>query len=368
MFISDFPLSNAYSVIMYQSTSCLHAGSRTHILQQRQHQNIMKIRIFLFSLGLLLITHISPARANIIDSCVAVVNEDVITLSEVNEAGKPIFQRIAEEAPPEQLAEALKEARATVIDKLIEKRLLVQQAKLMNITVSDQDVDRALTQILARNNTSREQFKAELARLGMKEEQYRENLRDQILGSKLINYEVRSKVIIPEERIIDYYDQHYTEQVGTGGYYILQIGVTLNSDGMPTNPTEAKKTAKEKAERILSLAKGGQDFKQLARQYSDLPSAVDGGDIGAFQKDEMAGYMRDAVTSLKPGEISTLVESPNGYMIFKLLSSQEGEIITKVPYDTVKEEIRATLYQQEMEKRYDSWLDEIRHQAYIKIL
>jgi len=328
----------------------------------------MKILTFLFFISFLLIAQISPLRANIIDSCVAVVNEDVITLSEVNETGKPIFQRIAEQAPPEQLAEALKEARANVIEKLIEKRLLVQQAKLLNISVSDEEVDRALAQILARNNTTQEQFKSELARLGMKEEQYRENLRDQILGSKLINYEVRSKVIIPEKTIIDYYDQHYTEQVGTGGYYILQIGITLDSDGMPKNPAEAGKIAKQKAERVHSLAKGGQDFKQLARQYSDLPSAVDGGDIGAFRKDEMAGYMRDAVVSLKPGEISSVVESPNGYMIFKLLSSQEGEIITKVPYDTVKEEIRAMLYQQEMEERYDSWLEEIRHQAYIKIL
>jgi len=328
----------------------------------------MNIRSILLFLSFLLIVQISPTRANIIDSCVAVVNEDVITLSEVNEAGKPMFQRIAEQVPPEQLAEALKQARKNVIDKLIEKKLLVQQAKLMNISVTDEEVERALTQILTRNNTSLKQFKSELTRMGMEEQQYRENLRDQILGSKLINYEVRSKIIIPEEKIIDYYDLHYTEQVGSGGYYILQIGLTLDSEGMPANLAEAGKIAEKKAERILSLARGGQDFKQLARQYSDLPSAVDGGDIGAFQRDEMAAYMRDAVTSLKPGEVSPVVASQNGYMIFKLLSSQEGEIITKVPYDTVKEEIRSNLYQQEMEKRYDSWLNEIRSQAYIKIL
>lgn len=328
----------------------------------------MNIRNILLLLLSLLVLQVSSVQANIIDSCVAVVNDDVITLSEVNEAGKPIFQRVAEEVPPEQLAEALKQARQTVIDKLIEKRLLVQQAEQMQISVSDEDVDRALAQILERNSTTMEQFKSELARMGVDEQQYRENLRDQILGSKLINYEVRSKVIVPEETIIDYYDQHYTEQVGEGGYYILQIGVTLNKEGMPADPAEAKKAARKKAERILSLAMGGQDFKQLARQYSDLPSAVDGGDIGAFQKDEMAEYMRDAVTSLKPGEISSVVENPNGYMIFKLLSSQEGKIITKVPYESVKEEIRSTLYQQEMEKRYDSWLEEIRSQAYIKIL
>ncbi|MBW1749176.1 MAG: SurA N-terminal domain-containing protein [Deltaproteobacteria bacterium] len=328
----------------------------------------MNIRNILLLFLSLLIVQVSSVQANIIDSCVAVVNDDVITLSEVNEAGKPMFQRVAEQVPPEQLADALKQARQTVIEKLIEKRLLVQQAEQMQISVSDEDVDRALAQILERNSTTMEQFKSELARMGVDEQQYRDNLRDQLLGSKLINYEVRSKVIVPEEKIIDYYDQHYTEQVGAGGYYILQIGVTLDKEGMPADPVEAKEVAKKKAERILSLATGGQDFKQLARQYSDLPSAVDGGDIGAFQKDEMAEYMRDAVTSLKPGEISPVVESPNGYMLFKLLSSQEGKIITKVPYDSVKEEIRNTLYQQEMEKRYDTWLEEIRSQAYIKIL
>ncbi len=328
----------------------------------------MNIRNILLLFLSLLIVQVSSVQANIIDSCVAVVNDDVITLSEVNEAGKPMFQRVAEQVPPEQLADALKQARQTVIEKLIEKRLLVQQAEQMQISVSDEDVDRALAQILERNSTTMEQFKSELARMGVDEQQYRENLRDQILSSKLINYEVRSKVVIPEEHILDYYDQHYTEQVEAGGYYILQIGVTLNTEGMPADLAEARKAAAKKAERILSLAMGGQDFKQLARQYSDLPSAVDGGDIGAFQKDEMAEYMRDAVTSLKPGEISPVVESPNGYMLFKLLSSQEGKIITKVPYDSVKEEIRNTLYQQEMEKRYDTWLEEIRSQAYIKIL
>ena len=328
----------------------------------------MNIRNILLLFLSLLIVQVSSVQANIIDSCVAVVNDDVITLSEVNEAGKPMFQRVAEQVPPEQLADALKQARQTVIEKLIEKRLLVQQAEQMQISVSDEDVKRALAQILERNSTTMEQFKSELAKMGMDEQQYRENLRDQLLGSKLINYEVRSKVIVPEETIIDYYDQHYTEQVGAGGYYILQIGVTLDKAGMPADPVEATKAARKKAERILSLAMGGQDFKQLARQYSDLPSAVDGGDIGAFREDEMAEYMRDTVTSLKPGEISPVVESPNGYMLFKLLSSQEGKIITKVPYESVKEEIRNTLYQQEMEKRYDTWLEEIRNQAYIKIL
>ncbi len=163
-----------------------------------------KLNILICLCCFVLISFLSLAQANIIDSCVAVVNDDVITLSEVNEAGKPIFQRIAEQVAPEQLAEALKQSRKTIIKKLIDKKLLMQQAKLMHISVSDQEVDHALARILERNNTSKERFKAELAKMGMTEEQYRQNLREQALGSKLINYEVRSKIVITENDIGDY--------------------------------------------------------------------------------------------------------------------------------------------------------------------
>lgn len=325
---------------------------------------LTKLLSFLF----LFITLFSPAHGEVVDRCVAVVNEDVITLSEVNELGKPLFQRVAEQAPADQLTDALQQARRTVIEKLIDKKLLLQEANKLQISVSDEDVDNALQRILDRNQTSMEQFRSELATMGMDEKQYREDLKEQILSSKLVSYEVRSKVIIPEEKIIDYYDMHYTEQLGAGGYYILQIGISRDEKDAQADPATARKEARSKAERVLSLAGNEKDFKELARQYSDLPSAVDGGDIGVFQENEMAPYMRDAVTALKPGQISGIIETPDGYQIFKLLSSQEGQIITKEPYESVKEEIRETLYRQEMQKRYKSWLNSIHEQAYIKIL
>ncbi|HFQ89970.1 MAG TPA: peptidylprolyl isomerase [Desulfobulbus sp.] len=318
-------------------------------------------RIFLGTLCLILALA-STLHADVVDRCVAVVNNDIITLSEVNELGKPLFQRIAEQVPSDQLAEALRQARRTVINKLIERKLLAQEAKKLHITVTDEEVNKALARILEQNHTSKEQFKKELAAIGMDEKHYREDLRDQILGSKVVNYEVRSKIIIPEEKIIDYYDTHYTEHVGKGGYYILQIGISWDKEGI------SKQEARKKAERIRSLAVSGKDFKELARKYSDLPSSVDGGDIGVFKKDDMAPYMRKAVTSLKPGQVSEVVETPAGYQIFKLLSSQEGQIITKVPYKDVKEEIRDTLYKQEMQKVYKKWMKKMRDQAYIKIL
>ncbi len=116
------------------------------------------------------------------------------------------------------------------------------------------------------------------------------------------------------------------------------------------------------------LAQHGGNFKELARQYSDLPSAKDGGDIGIFQVKEMAPFMRNAIIGLKPGQISKIVETPSGYQFFSILSSQEGQIITKVPYESVKEEIREKLYQQEMQLLYKNWIEGIRDKAYLKIL
>ncbi|XOF32191.1 MAG: peptidylprolyl isomerase [Candidatus Electrothrix sp. YB6] len=314
----------------------------------------------------------APAGAEILDSSVAVVNEDVITLSDVNRAGKAIFEQIAAEAPPDQRDAALQQARENIIEQLVEKKLLMQQAALMNISVSEAELDHAQKQVLKRNGLSEDAFQTELRKIGVDEAQYRETLRDQLLSSKVINYQVRSKVAVPEERIREYYTEHYVEhveQASSASYYLLQIGFVRGTGGSSQDAAPGGKTAREKVETVYALLKDGKDFKELARQYSELPSAADGGDIGFFQKDEMAPYMRDAITALQPGEISPVVESPNGYMIFKLLSSPaEGATGTKVPYDDVKQEIRDTLYKQEAEKRYKAWVKKIRSEAYIKIL
>jgi len=329
----------------------------------------MNIFFRLLTTFFLLITLAETAPADVVDRVVAIVNDDVITLSEVNEEGKPLLQRVVENVPASERDQALKKVRQTIIEKLIEQKIMQQEAEKNNITVSDEEVNMAFDRILARNNVSIEQFRSQLAGIGLTEAQYRANLKDQVLSSKLVNYEIRSKVIIPEDRIIDYYDTHYTERVGEGGYYILQIGISQESSGDgEESPAELKEKAREKAERIRSLALAGEDFRELARKYSDLPSSVDGGDIGVFKKEDMSAEMLQAITGTKAGGITDIIETSSGYQFFKILSSQEGQIVTKVPYESVKEEIYETLYQQEMESRFINWLQEKKDQAYIKIL
>jgi len=320
-------------------------------------------------LALVVISTTGTGYADVVDRVVAIVNDEVITLSEVNEEGKALLQRVAENVSASELAEALQQVRQTIIEKLIEKKIMLQEAAKANISVSDDEVNMAFEKILARNKTSIEQFGTQIAALGMTEAQYRANLRDQVLSSKLVNYEIRSKVIIPEDRVIDYYDSHYTERVGEGGYYILQIGIAVEQDESdPQDMTSLWAQSREKAEHVRGLALAGKDFRTLAKEYSELPSSIDGGDIGVLNKDDMSSAMLEVIEKIKPGEISDIIKTSSGYQFFKLLSSQEGQIITKIPYESVKEDIYETLYQQEMEARFAEWLKQKKSQAYIKIL
>jgi peptidyl-prolyl cis-trans isomerase SurA len=328
-------------------------------------------RFHVFLTGFLLFFTLAPPAYgdHLVDRVVAVVNDDVITLTELEKMGGDYFERIKMKAPANEVDSALKKAKEEVLSSLVDKLIVRQQAAKMSMTVSEQEIDTAIDQVLARNNATKEDFRRELATMGISEQDYRDNIRDQILQSKLVNYEVRSRVVITEEDIRDYYQKEYTQEKGEGGYHILQMGFTWrNIVSLAEAGFDTKEEAREKAEEIRARVLAGESFTELAKKYSNLPSAVDGGDIGLFKKDEMAPYMRDVIVTMHPGEVSTIVETGNAFQFFKLLSQREGDLVVKAPYDSVHDEIRDVLYRQEMEKQYNEWVKSLREEAYIKIL
>ncbi len=328
---------------------------------------LLNIILFVFLLFFLL----APLSygGHLVDRVVAVVNDDVITLSELEKAGKVFFERIKAQAPAEEVDRALEKAREEVLTSLIDKLIVQQQAEKLSIAVTEQELDTAIDQILVRNNATIENFRKELAAINISEQEYRENVRDQILQSKMISYEVRSRIVISEEESQAYYQKEYTQEKGEGGYYLLQMGFTWrNTVSLEEAGFDTKEAAREKAEDIRARVLGGESFNELAKAYSNLPSAADGGDIGLFKKDEMAAYMKDVILALHPGETSPIVETGNAFQFFKLLSVREGDTVVKAPYESVREEIREILYRQEMDEQYKTWVKGLREEAYINIL
>ncbi len=307
------------------------------------------------------------AQADIVDRIVAVVNDDVITLTELEEQGKTYFQEIKEETPPESHELAMQRARMEVREGLIERLLVAQKAQSMNISVSSSEVDNTYDMMISKSGLSEETFLEKLAETGHSEKSYKANLANQILQSRLVTQDVRSRIVITEKMLQDHYNEKYMQDGMPSGYHLLQMGFSWLNTGENLNSSpkliENKIEAEKRAQRVLELAKSGQDFKMVAKKFSELPTAAEGGDIGIFEVDDMANFMRKAIVGLKPGEISPIIETPSGYQFFKLLSLVDGNANS---YETVKEDIREKLYDIKLNEEFDKWVKEMKENAVIK--
>ncbi|MDX2433937.1 MAG: SurA N-terminal domain-containing protein [Desulfobacterales bacterium] len=325
-----------------------------------------RLAIIFFSFLLFFLCAALSYGGDYVDRVVAVVNDDVILQTELEKAGGEYFERIRMKAPAGEVESAIEKARGEVLSSLIDNMIVKQKAAELGLTVEEAEIDNAIAQILSDNNATLEEFRKELDKVNVSMQDYRDNLRNQILQSRLVGQQVRSRIVIVEEDIKEYYEKEYTQEKGESGYYILQIG--FNWKNLVTLDGVSQEEAREKAEAIRARVLAGESFGELARSYSDFPSATDGGNLGLIKKDEMAAYMRDAILSMHPGDISPIIETGSTFQFFKLLSSREGDLVVKAPYESVKDEIREILYRQEMEKDYKAWVENLREQAYIKIL
>jgi peptidyl-prolyl cis-trans isomerase SurA len=310
----------------------------------------------------------SCAIAALVDKVVAVVNDEVITLSEVEEEATRMYQALAKESSGQALVNSLAEAREATLNGLIDRRLISQRAKLTNTTVTDDELAAALDTTRNRANLSPAEFKNKLERSGLTEELFKKQLREQVLQSKLVSYDVRAKIVVTEEMIRGYYNEHYSASAAQGSFYLLQMGFLVNPETTgPENLKEEKVKTRKRAEQALELVRKGEEFKALAKKISDLPSAADGGDLGVLKLDDMAPVMRNAVASLKPGEVSGIVETSDGYQFFKVLSEKEGSASAS-SYEPLKEEIREKLHEEKLKAAYSEWVKQLRESAYIQKL
>ena len=310
----------------------------------------------------LLLLFPSLAFAEVIDRVVAVVNDDLITFSELNDEGALHFEKIRENVPSEQRAAALAAARKEILSGLVERKLIAQRAEKRGIRVEDEEVEMQYFRVMEQNNLTEKAFEAELAKAGITPKMYKNNLRSQITRQRLIGVEIRSKVVITNEQIEEYYNTQYGQQTEGDGLHILQIGILWGPSGKSANKEEAKMRAKQ----LRGMVMAGENFQEIAKSYSDLPSAVDGGDIGVFLRDELSIAMQEGLSGLRPGEVSDIIESGESFQFFKLLSSKSGNTITQAPLDSVREEIRALLHEQLLKEKFDVWLTQLRELSYVK--
>lgn len=295
----------------------------------------------------------------LVDTIAAVVNDDIITLYDINREAQPVI-REAEKKSSLDAAE-LSKIRHTILDRLVEKKLVEQKIKELNIKVSEEEIRQSIEDVKKQNNMTQEALVSALASQGLSFDQYRAQLQEQLEKLKLVSMEVRSKIQVGEGEMHEYYEANRAKYKEDDTYFARHIYFRI-SDKSPAD--EVKRTMTT-ALMVLDEAKSGKDFIQLAKTYSEDPAArKDGGALGPFKKGDMLPELEQAVMAMKPGDISDLVYTSAGFHIIKLEERKSGKL---KPFESVKAEIEDLLYRKKSEERFNQWAKELRAQASVEI-
>lgn len=256
---------------------------------------------------------VNPARKVIaLDRIIAIVNDDVITKQELDDRVALARKELRDQNTPEPPAEVL--ARQT-LERMIYMRVQLQYAKETGLRVDDAALDAAINRIAEGNKMRVEQLRDTLEKDGMRFAQFREDIRDEIAVSRLREREVDNKIIITDSEV----DSLLASSQGPGAtpeeYNLLHILVRVPEQASP----EQLQARRARAEQALGQIKAGTDFRQVAASFSDAPDAVQGGAMGWREFAQLPTLFAQAAKVLKAGEVSTILSSPNGFHILRLL-------------------------------------------------
>jgi len=304
---------------------------------------------------------LTPSRAEVVDRIIAYVNDDIITLSELNERTNAFVTARRQNPFLREEEQSLEKIRRDMLDILINERLAAQEIARLKISVSDEEVDESIGRIMQENRLSQEALEAELRKDGKTIADLREQIRTNMEQQKLVNREVRSKTVITDEMIQAYYEDHIEEFETKQRWRIQDIYLPFT----PTDTPEERNYLRKVAKQILERLRAGGDFGSLAKRYSQGPGAEAGGDLGFFNKGELEPVLEAAIEVLKPGDVSPDIETTRGIHIIKLL---EFDKAPARPLDEVEETIRDLLYRREVDFRYREWLSDLRERSYVRIV
>jgi peptidyl-prolyl cis-trans isomerase SurA len=303
----------------------------------------------------------SVAQAEVVDRVAAVVNNDIIALSEVEQRIAPELQRINQEKDAGRRKSMRDEMVKRALDQLVGEKLLEAAMRELAIEVTDQDIDFGIEDVKRQNNLEGEQFEQLLRTEGYTLTSYREFMRKHLGKLKLINLKVRSKVKVSEEDLRAEYAEMAKRESEDAEVHARHLLVQL--PGKPTN--EQVEAGKKKALELAAEAKKpGVDFAALAKAKSEGPSAKEGGDLGFFRRGVMVPEFERAAFSLPVGGVSEPIRTKFGWHVIKI---EEKRALAARPFEEMKEQLKDRLIRNQLEKYTDQYVGELRQQAVVEV-
>jgi peptidyl-prolyl cis-trans isomerase SurA len=263
-------------------------------------------------------TEVKPGRRVLtLDRIVAVVNDEVITEHELDERYGLVARQLGQQGTPLPPKEVLAKQ---LLERMINDRVQLQYAKETGIRVDDVQLERALSRIAQDSGLTLQQFRDTLEREGVSFNQFREEIRSEILLARLKEREVDAKLVISDSEIDNFLSTSET-QLGKGDEYnIAHILVLVPEQASP----EQLQLKRARAEDALQQLRAGAAFAQIAASFSDAPDALQGGSLGWRSPARLPAIFVEAVQSMNPGDLSPVLRSPNGFHIVKLIDRRDA--------------------------------------------
>jgi peptidyl-prolyl cis-trans isomerase SurA len=320
-----------------------------------------RMKKLLFGTGIFFLCYgpISPGGA-VVDRIVAVVNQEIITFSEIEKWGGPFQQEIQAEDRLER-RERIQEVFRKILDRIIEEKLIEQEAKKSGIKVTSKEIEGAVEEVKQKNKIGQEELERVLAAEGVTLEGFKKDLESKILRTKFVHSAVKVEQRVGEKELIEFFQNNVNQYRVDESYRPAHILFLILPEATP----EQIRGIRKKSQRVLEKIKEGADFAKMAMEYSeDTSSRKEGGDLGYFKKGELLPTLEREAMKLQVGEVSDLIRTEVGFHILKLLDRKGGE---PPPFEEIKGKVQADYYEKELEKAYQQFLSNLKEKSIIEI-
>ena len=323
---------------------------------------IRRVMVLCFLTALITLNIVAPPNlwAEITNRIVATVNSDIITLYELDTSIKRFTGlnvkdlKIGDE-------KNFYEIRKAVLNNLINDKIAEQQIIKLGIKVTEKDIQEAIEKVKRENQFTQEDLLYTLRLEGITLRDYKERIKREIERFRLVNYEVKSKIVITEEDLREYYQENIKEYTETHELKLARIFLKIE------NPDDKEEVAKVKdlGEEILKRVRQGYDFSEIAKTYSQGPAGPEGGYLGWILSTQLEPSLKKSIERLSPGECTDLCVRQSGIQIIKLLEEKKAGI---TPFEEMRDAIYSKLFKAKVEERYETWLRRLRKESFIKVI
>jgi peptidyl-prolyl cis-trans isomerase SurA len=294
----------------------------------------------------------------VIEKIYAVINDEIITLTELKNFEQGMVASLREEYQGEELKKQIEESKQKLLDSLIDRKLLLSKAKEQNYNV-EQYLENVIKEIMNKNNFStKEQLKRALIASGIEYEDWRKFQMDELMTQSLIQNQIGARIIVENAEIMEHYRKNVEQ-------YTKPAEMSLNCIFLNKQNYFIESALADKKNEISAKLNDNQsEFVEVAKEYSELPGEDNNFFLGKFKQGELDAKLESAALKIKKGKISSWIETESGWYLIQLKDFTESQLIQ---LKTVREEIERVIKNKKMQVKIKDYITQLRKDSHIKI-